>query len=84
MVCFASGVLLCKVAREVFCGDKRIVKRESRDTKNSGILSTSTSFNLVKWGDFVEVKLPESQFFNSERVRMLSMHRISFRISVFP
>jgi hypothetical protein len=25
MVCFASGVLLCKVAREVFCGDKRSV-----------------------------------------------------------
>jgi hypothetical protein len=84
MVCFASGVLLCKVAREAFCVDKRTVKRERRDTKNNGILSISTSFNLVKWGDFVEVKLPESQFFNSERVRMLSMHRISFRISVFP
>jgi hypothetical protein len=54
MVCFASGVLLSKVAREVF------------------------------YGDFVEVKLPESQFFNSERVRMLSMNRICFRISVFP
>jgi hypothetical protein len=46
MVCFASGVLLYEVAREVF------------------------------YGDFVEVKLPKSQFFNSERVRMLSMHRI--------
>jgi hypothetical protein len=29
-----------------------IVKREVRDTKNNGILSISTNFNLLKWDNF--------------------------------
>jgi hypothetical protein len=32
-----------------------IVKRERRDTKNNGILLISTSFNLVKWDNSLEI-----------------------------
>jgi hypothetical protein len=31
-----------------------IVKRERRDTKNNGILSISTSFNLLKWDNSLD------------------------------
>jgi hypothetical protein len=31
-----------------------IVKRERRDTKNNGILSISTNFNLVKWDNSLD------------------------------